>query len=120
MYSQPQQSWLEVEMVGDIAVVRFTQRSLLRTEMIEAIGKQLGELVEVSGCRKFVLNFANVESMTSAMVGQLVGLHNKVEAASGRLALCRIDPFVFQIFKILNLTHVFHVYDEEQQALQSF
>jgi anti-sigma B factor antagonist len=118
--SEPNKGLLEIEMVGDVAVVRFTQRSLLHAETIEALGEQLRQLVENSGCTKFVLNFANVESMTSAMVGKLVTLHNKIETSVGRLALCRIDPFVFQIFTILNLTHVFRIYPEEQQALQSF
>jgi anti-anti-sigma factor len=120
MQSQPRQPLLEVEMVADVAVVRFTHRSLLRAELIEALGEQLTGLVEGSGCHKFVLNFANVESMTTAMVGKLVSLHQKVEAGEGRLALCNIDPFLREIFKILNLTHVFPMHDDEQAALQSF
>jgi len=111
---------LEIQKAGDVAIVSFTQRSLLSPDLIEAIGQQLFSLVEKENCRKFILHFGNVESMTTAMVGKLVGLHKRVEAAGGRLALCRIGPFLSEIFKILNVPKVMHVYGDEQQALDSF
>ena len=111
---------LEVQKSGDVAIVSFTQRSLLSPDLIEAIGQQLFSLVEKDNCRKFILHFGNVESMTTAMVGKLVGLHKRVEAAGGRLALCRIGPFLSEIFKILNVPTVMPVYSDEQKALDSF
>ena len=81
MQSKPSRPLVEVEMVNDVAVVRFTHRSLLSPDLIEAIGQRLMSLSESDGCRKFVIDCGNVESMTTAMVGKLVGLHKRVEAA---------------------------------------
>ena len=116
----PQPHWMEVEMVGDVAVVRFTQRSILGEDAIVAIGQQLFELAESGTASKFVLNFARVESMTTAMMGKLLAIYKRVDAEGGRLALCRIGPFLAEIFKILRLPRQVSVFQEEQEALQSF
>jgi anti-sigma B factor antagonist len=116
----PQPHWMEVEMVGDVAVVRFTQRSILGEDAIAAIGQQLFELAESGTASKFVLNFARVESMTTAMMGKLIALQRKVEGSQGRLALCNIGPFLSEIFKILHVPPQMGIYREEQEALQSF
>jgi anti-anti-sigma factor len=120
MISRPQQPLLEVERVGDIAVVRFLQQRLLHNDLIEDIDRQLLEVAEHDGCSDFVLHFGNVESMTSAMAGKLVGLHRRVEELGGRLALCEVGPFLMEIFKILNLPRLIDIYPDEQSALQSF
>jgi anti-sigma B factor antagonist len=111
---------LEVETVGDVTVARFTRRSFLSSDQVAVLSEQMVALVDESGCRKFVLNFANVESMTTAMVGHIVQLQRKIEASGGRLLLCNIDPFLFEIFKILNLTRVFTIHPDEPSALASF
>ena len=116
----PHQTGLEVETVGDVTVARFTRRSFLATDQVEALSAQLVSAVEESGCRKFLLNFTNVESMTTSMVGYLVQLKKKIEASGGKLALCKIDPFLFEIFKILKLTRFFTIHDDEPSALASF
>src|SRR4051812_37422343 len=118
MQSQPPRPLVQVKMVSDVAVVRFTHRSFLSPDLIEAVGQQLFELAEKDDCRKFVIDCGNVESMTTAMVSKLVQLHRKVEAGGGRLALCRIGPLLFQIFTILNLPQVIPIYGNEQEALQ--
>jgi anti-anti-sigma factor len=119
MHSESQQSGLEIEQVGDVAVVRFTHRSLLGPDLIEAVAAELVRAVEELGYRKLVLNFANVESMTTAMVGKLVSLQQRTEKINGRLVLCGISPFLLEIFKILNLTKNFTIVDDEQTALES-
>src|SRR5689334_16752948 len=112
--------WLEVEQFGDVTVVRFTTRTILGDDAIDAIAAQLFGLVEEAGCRQFVLNLGNVESVSTAMVGKLVALHRRLEAAQGQLALCRMGPFLVEIFKVLNLGPLARVYGEEQEAVQSF
>jgi stage II sporulation protein AA (anti-sigma F factor antagonist) len=111
--------YLEVEQVGDAIVVRFTVPWILKEGTIETIGETLDGLVENSSCRKFVLNFDNVKSLTSMMYGKLVGLHKKIEDAGGRLALCKINPNLYEVFEVLNLTPTLTIYGEEQEALQS-
>jgi anti-sigma B factor antagonist len=116
----PRNRGLEVEQIGDVTVVRFAQRSILEEEKIQVMGRQLFDLVENFGCRKFIVNFGNVQSLSSTMVGKLFALHRKVQAAGGRLVLCTIIPELREIFEILKLPELCSVYEEEQEALQSF
>jgi anti-sigma B factor antagonist len=111
--------WLEVEQVGDVTVVRFAVRTILDGEGIEAMGGQLLGLVE-NGGRKFVISFANVESVATAMLGKFVLLHRKLEAAGGRVVLCRVGDFLGEILKLMEFPRLFAIYGDEQEALQSF
>ena len=120
MPAQPPHNGLEFVTVGDVAVVRFTHRSLLGADLIDRVAAELLRALEAMGIRKLVLNFANVESMTSAMVGRLVNLQNRAASLNARLVLCKIYPFLLEIFKVLNLTNSFTIHDDEQAALNSF
>ena len=120
MASTSTRLWLEIEPVGDATVVRFTIPWILKEGTIEAIGETLTDLVETSGCKKYVLNFGNVKSLASSMFGNLVALNQKVEASGGRLALCRVEPGLYEVFELLKLTPVLHIYGDEGEALQSF
>jgi anti-sigma B factor antagonist len=117
MPSDSHHSALEIEPVGEAAVVRFTQRSLLGPDLIDSIAAELERAVDEMGYRKLVLNFANVESMTTAMVGRLVSVQQRAEKLNARLILCQISPFLLEIFKILKLAKRFTIVDDEQAAL---
>jgi anti-anti-sigma factor len=120
MLSEAQNLWLQVESVGDVTVVRFTIPWILKEGTIETIGETLYNLVETSPCRKFVLNFGNVKSLASTMFGKLTALHQKLEAAGGRLVLCQIDPGLREIFENVNLIPLLPVFADEREALQGF
>ncbi len=107
-------------MVGDTTVLRFHQRTLLGTDLIDQVSQRMQQAVRDHGCRKLVLNLANVESMTTAMVGKIVLLKHTVEKDGGRLVLCSLDSFLLQIFRLFNLTDSFSIHGDEQAALASF
>ncbi len=119
MISQERNLWLEVEQAGEVAIVRFKIPWILKEGTIETIGETLYELVESSGCRKFVLNFGNVKSLASTMFGKLTALHQRVESRGGRLALCCIDPGLDEVFQAVKLVPMLPVYKNEPEAVQS-
>ena len=120
MAEQPRRRRLEVEDLGEVTVVNFTDRKILDEQNIQVIGEQLFNLVDEAGRKKILLNFANVEYLSSAALGKLILLNNKLKAAGGRLILCNIDPQIYEVFEITGLKRVFNMYGEEQEALQSF
>ena len=120
MISQPRRRRLEVEDIGDVTVVNFTDRKILDEQNIQLIGEQLYSLVDEAGRKKILLNFINVEYLSSAALGKLITLNNKVKGASGKLILCNISPQIFEVFEITKLNKVFTIKDEEQVALQAF
>ncbi len=120
MSSQPRRRRLEVEDIGDVTVVNFIDRKILDEQIIQAIGEQLFSLVDELGRRKLLLNFGNVEYMSSAALGKLITLNKKVQASGGRLILCNIDPQIREVFEITKLDKLFDIRNEEQEALQMF
>jgi anti-sigma B factor antagonist len=120
MSSQPRRRRLEVEPIGDVTVVNFVDRKILDEQNIQVIGDQLFSLVEVEGIRKLLLNFGNVEYLSSAALGKLITLNKKLQTAGGRLILCNIDPQILEVFEITKLDKFFNIQKEEQAALQAF
>jgi anti-sigma B factor antagonist len=120
MSTQPRRRRLEVEDIGDVTVVKFTDRKILDEQNIQIIGEQLFSLVDDSGRTKVLLNFGNVEYLSSAALGKLITMNKKVQAKKGRLALCSIDPSIKEVFEITGLKRLFNIYDDEQEGLQSF
>jgi anti-sigma B factor antagonist len=120
MSSQPRRRRLEVEDLGDVTVVKFTDKKILDEQNIQIIGEQLFSLVDELGRRRLVLNFGNVEYLSSAALGKLITMNKKVQTAGGRLALCSIAPQIYEVFEITGLKKLFNIYEDEQEALQSF
>jgi len=111
---------LEVEEIGDIAVVNFVDKKILDEQNIQMIGDDLNKLVDELGRRKVLLNFQNVDFMSSAALGKLIWLHKKLNDVQGKLVLCKIAKDILDVFKITKLDKVLKIVPDEQTGLQSF
>lgn len=120
MSSPTRRRRLEVEPIGDITVVNFVDRKILDEQNIQIIGEQLFSLVDEENRRKILLNFSNVEYLSSAALGKLITLNKKLQQAGGKLILCNIDAQIYEVFEITKLDKFFKIMKEEQAALQAF
>ena len=120
MSVQPRRRRLEVEDIGEVTVVSFTDKKILDEQNIQVIGEQLFSLVDDLGRRKILLNFGNVEYLSSAALGKFITLNKKVAQASGKLVLCNIAPQIYEVFEITKLNRLFKIEKDEQTALQAF
>src|SRR5918999_354493 len=120
MSAQPRRRRLEDESIGDVTVVNFTDKRILDEQNIQAIGEQLFGLVDTQGHKKILLNFRNVEYLSSAALGKFITLNKKVNSTEGKLILCNIDPQIYEVFEITKLNKLFNIQKDEQTALQAF
>jgi anti-sigma B factor antagonist len=121
MASQPpRRRRLEVEDIGDIAVVNFVDKKILDEQNIQMIGDDLNKLVDELGRRKVLLNFQNVDFMSSAALGKLISLHRKLQGVQGKLVLCKIAKDILDVFKITKLDKLLTIVADEQAGLQAF
>ena len=111
---------LEVSEVGGVTVVRFVDRKILDEANIQELGKELFALVEEENRKSLLLNFSNVEFLSSAALGKLITLDKKVKAHSGKLKLCNIRPEIYEVFAITKLNKLFDIRDDEAAGLDSF
>jgi anti-anti-sigma factor len=120
MASQHSHHWLERRDEGEVTVVRFLIPRLQAEEDIHDLFKQIYHLADDVGRRRLVLDLGRVEYVNSGTIGKLVMLNKKVEATKGRLALCHLTSGVRGLLEKTHLQDLFHIYKDEQQALQSF
>ena len=120
MAPQQPNRFFEIEQVGEVKVVRFSPDLILSGQKAEAVGEQLQALVNAPGQNRLLLDFANVRSVSSLVLGKLVELTKNADLAGGRVALCNLRPDIREILEITRLNRILRLYREEQEALQSF
>lgn len=118
--SQARRRRIEVEDVGDVTVVKFVDKRILDEQNIQLIGEQLFSLVDDDGKRKILLDFDNVEYLSSAALGKLITLNKKVRGVSGQLRLSSIRPQIYEVFEITRLNKVFPIYQNQEEGLEAF
>jgi anti-sigma B factor antagonist len=120
MSTQPKRRRLEVEDCGEITVVNFIDKKILDEQNIQKIGEDLFSLVDELNRKKILLNFGNVEYLSSAALGKFITLNKKVQTAGGKLVMCNINDDIFEVFEITKLNKLFNIQKDEQTALQAF
>ena len=112
--------WLEREDHDAISVVRFKTPKVLDEDTLRTVFELIYSMVADVGRNQLVLNLAAADFLPSMAMGKLVMLNRKIQAASGRLALCNLAPAVAESLENTRLNQLFKIYATEAEALQSF
>ena len=113
-------SRLLVAQENDITRIAFLDRNILEESSIQQIGDEISQLIEQSPNPRLMINFANVEHLSSAALGTLITINNKVKGKGGQLRLVNIDPQIYEVFVITKLNKLFQIHQDETTAAQSF
>ncbi len=109
---------IEVSESAQVKVIRFKDQKIIDPETIQELGEELFSLVgEDDKPQKFVLNFSQVEFLSSAALGKLITFEKKAKRSGADLILTNIAPEIFQVFTITNLDKLFKIKDSEADAL---
>lgn len=108
---------IEVSESANVSVIRFLDQKIIDPEAIQELGEELFDLVEREDRKKLVLNFGNVEFLSSAALGKLITFEKKAKRNEANLILTNISPEIFQVFAITNLDKLFQIKDTEADAL---
>lgn len=108
---------LLVETIKDATIVTFQDAALLETIRIQNTGTALFDLVDRQNRLRIVLDFHNVRSLSSSMLGVLLTLKNKLEDAGGRMVLCGLARDLRRLFEMTALDRVFQFAPDADQAL---
>lgn len=111
---------IDIEEVGDVTVAKFVDKKILDETNIQIIGNQLFALVDEDMRQKIVLDFGNVEYLSSAALGKLITMDKKVKGAKGQLRLCHIKSDIYEVFAITKLNKLFNIHDDLEKAIASF
>ncbi len=111
---------LEMEQVGEVTVIRITDRHLLEGAAVEAVSRSLLRLADDPGRTRMLLDFAAVEALSSSVLASLIALRKNLLRQGGRLAVCGLRAEVRKVFALTGLEGPLNVCDTEQEGLLSF
>src|SRR5687768_12703191 len=94
---------LETSEVGDVTVVRFLDRRIQEDTAIQEIGRRITTLIDIEQKKKLLLNFANVEIVSSHALGKLIEMHKRALANDVVLKFSNIRPEIYEVLAVTNL-----------------
>jgi anti-anti-sigma factor len=89
--------------------------NLYAKEDISHLANQLRRLAE-DGHARLVLNFRQVHTMSSDVLGMLAALHQNLEKSRRQLAVSDLDPILRDMLRISRLDRVFDIHADEAEA----
>lgn len=92
---------------------------LVAGENVAALREKISELI-TSGKVNAVLNLQNVDYIDSSGLGAMVMCFTSIRRAEGKLKLLNLTRRNVELLVLTKLETVFEVFDEEQQAVNSF
>ena len=111
---------LELGKIGDVTVVTIKQARLLDETTIKMLGDELITLIEREYKIKLLVDFSNVNYLSSAVLGKLISVHKKVKSTNGTLKFANLSIPLLEIFKITKLDTVFSIYSSTEKGMFSF
>jgi anti-anti-sigma factor len=107
---------LRVRAVDGTAIVDvINAETLYAEEDISHLANQLSRLAE-DGYTRLVLNFCEVHTMSSDVLGMLAALHRRLGKSGPRLAISGRDPVLRDMLRICRLEHVFDLHADDAEA----
>jgi anti-sigma B factor antagonist len=113
------QTNLNVRREDSAIIVEFQDRKILEELTINHIGEELGELADSGPNPRMLLDFKNVEHLSSAALGMLITLNKQLLERQGRLVLTNIHPQIYEVFKITRLNKLFNIQNTTPDGLEA-
>jgi len=104
----------------DVKVIDFVDSKILDEANIAEIGLNLTDLATAKERPKLLLDFANVDHLSSAALWMLINVNNKVKHQNGQLRLANIKPQILEVFEITKLNKLFKILPTRAEALASY
>ena len=100
---------ISIEHSLDETFVTINESKLLDDECIKEMQTVLLEIIDSGKHSKLLLNFSEVEFLSSSFLGTLVKVHKRMQEKNGELTLINIAPKIMKVFKITQLNKVLNI-----------
>jgi anti-sigma B factor antagonist len=101
----------KVEKSGNVKIITFTGDEVRDVENV--LAKELkGHMEDLGECH-LLLDFTNVEYLSSVELGTLITLHKRMKASGGRLTLFNLNAQVYEVFTVTRLQTLLGICREE-------
>ena len=86
------------------------------------LGEELQTAADVVGegnCRDIVLDFSDVDIITSSSIAKMLKIHKEINNSQRRLIFCSVSTQTMHLFKVVALDTVFEFAENQFVALAS-
>ncbi|HOO71662.1 MAG TPA: STAS domain-containing protein [Spirochaetota bacterium] len=81
---------------------------------------EISKLIKKEKEKHILFNFSRVKHMNSLYLSLLVKIMKELHSSERKLKFCMVSQSVKNIFKVADLISIFEMYEEEEEALNSF
>lgn len=105
--------------VEKYTVIEFRDASLMDPIVLEEIATAMYHLVDVEDKRAIVLDFENVQYISSQAIGIVIQMHKKLAAMKrSSLVLCGVGPRLMELVKITRLDRLLKIKPSQKEAVK--
>lgn len=107
---------MEIREKGDVFVIKLS--GIINVQYAVEIENELEVFFSRSSPKKVIVDFSEVQHISSSGLRVLVGFYKKIISNEGKMILANLNSNLKKIFKIVELDTVFHIFDSLEDALQ--
>lgn len=112
---------LTVQVVKKWTVIEFRTASLMDPLELQSIGDHLYYLIEQQDKRTIILDFSQVEFLSSQAIGILLTMKKKLDPLKGsKLILCGVGVRLTELLRITRLDKILTVKPSQKEAVEAF
>jgi len=90
--------------------------SMTTIEHMKAFGDEVVAVAKKHARLPLILNFEQVEFLSSAALSELIRIRDAVESNGGALRLCGVSKEMYKVFDVTKLADDFHLRERESPA----
>lgn len=110
---------LETKNIDDILVVNLNDTNRFNSPIAEPVKEHLLELFAKPNVN-LAFNLQGITFIDSSGFGVFLSALKAASNNYGQFKICNVNTEVMELFKLLQLHHVFEIYDELEACLASF
>jgi anti-sigma B factor antagonist len=109
-------SLVETQECDGIVEAKLLCSRILDEPTIQVIGSQLVAAIADRKDPQMILDFSEVEHLSSSALGMLISLNNRIREAGGGLCLAAIDSRILDVFRITKLDRLLDIFESTADA----
>ncbi|HOE65429.1 MAG TPA: STAS domain-containing protein [Candidatus Hydrogenedentes bacterium] len=113
-------SILVFESHGRIVEGRIQATSVLDAMNVARFGAEAIGFIKTHAGVNLLLDFTQVDYLSSAVLTELLRIHETIKTVNGSLRLCGMNPDIQKVFEITNLNKVFTLYGSRKDAVAKY
>ena len=106
----------KIDRSGGLLCVSFHTLAGENTDSLTALDKAVMVAAEDDTVKTIIFDLAGVRFLSSASIGAMIGVYQRVKRHNGQVFLCNLSASVRKVFEMTKLTELLRVYDTVEDA----